>query len=65
MSSGDRVLTRCRLAWAGHTLYAISFFTLRDGRIAHEVDWWPEPYEPAAGRAEWTEPMPSDEIPIT
>ncbi|QFQ99164.1 nuclear transport factor 2 family protein [Streptomyces phaeolivaceus] len=32
-------------------MYAISFFTGDgDGRIAGVVDFWPEPYEPPAGR---------------
>lgn len=34
----------------------ITFFTLDDdGRIAHIQDWWPEPYEPPAGRAHLVE----------
>ncbi|MFF9775020.1 nuclear transport factor 2 family protein [Streptomyces sp. NPDC013978] len=32
-------------------MYAISFFTVdEDGRIAAVTDFWPEPYEPPAGR---------------
>lgn len=32
-------------------MYAISFFTGdSDGRIATVTDFWPEPYEPPAGR---------------
>jgi len=26
----------------------ISFFDLRDGRIARITDWWPDSYEPPA-----------------
>lgn len=34
----------------------IAFFRLDDaGRIAHLSDWWPEPYEPPAGRAHLVE----------
>jgi len=32
-------------------MYAINFFTVdADGRIATVTDFWPEPYEPPAGR---------------
>lgn len=65
MQSDDLVMTRCRLEWSGRVEYAISFFTMRDGRIAHEVDWWPVPYSPPPGRELWTEPLPPDAIPIT
>lgn len=30
----------------GTVATGITFFDLRDGRIAHVTDWWPEPYEP-------------------
>jgi len=39
---------------------AASFFTLRDGRIVHATDWWPEPYPPPPGRAEWVEAIPDE-----
>jgi ketosteroid isomerase-like protein len=36
---------------------AISFFTVRGGRIERLVEFWPEPYEPPASRAQWVERM--------
>jgi ketosteroid isomerase-like protein len=30
---------------------ALSFFTVREGRIARIVEYWPEPFEPAPNRA--------------
>jgi ketosteroid isomerase-like protein len=36
---------------------AISFFTLRDGRIARQVEFWPEPYEAPANRRHLMEPI--------
>jgi hypothetical protein len=61
----DRVVTRCRLEWQGQIDYAISFFSLRHGLILHEVDWWPEPYDPPPGRERWVELLPDDANPIT
>ena len=34
---------------------AISFFTLEDGKIVRIVEFWPDPFEPAAWRAQWVE----------
>ena len=36
---------------------AVSLFELRDGKIVRQVDYWPEPYEAPAWRAQWIEPM--------
>ena len=34
---------------------AVSFFTIRDGAIVYERDFWPEPYPAPADRAAWVE----------
>jgi ketosteroid isomerase-like protein len=36
---------------------AITFFTLRDGRIARQVEFWPEPFEAPANRKHLMEPI--------
>ena len=33
----------------------ITFFTIRDGKIIHQLEFWPDPFEPAAWRAQWVE----------
>jgi ketosteroid isomerase-like protein len=33
----------------------ITFSTLRDGRILRQTEFWPDPFEPAAWRAQWVE----------
>lgn len=37
---------------------ALSFFTMRDGKITHLVEFWPEPYAAPAHRAHLVEPIP-------
>ena len=37
---------------------AISFFEIRDGRIWHITEYWPESFEAPDWRARWVEPMP-------
>ncbi len=34
---------------------AITFSELRDGRIARQTEYWPDPFEAAAWRAQWVE----------
>jgi ketosteroid isomerase-like protein len=34
---------------------AITFSTVRAGKILHQTEFWPDPFEPAAWRAEWVE----------
>ena len=34
---------------------AVSFFELRDGKIAHLTEYWPDPYEAPAWRSQWVE----------
>lgn len=34
---------------------AVTFFTVRDGRIHRIVEYWPEPFAPREDRREWVE----------
>lgn len=34
---------------------AITFSTIRDGKIVHQTEFWPDPFEPPAWRAGWVE----------
>lgn len=55
----DQVATRVALTdhERGRTEVAVSFFTVRDGLIYHQEDWWPEPYDAPAWRAAWVQLM--------
>lgn len=33
----------------------ITFSTIRDGKIAHQTEFWPAPFEPADWRTQWIE----------
>jgi len=35
----------------------IIFSTIRDGKIGRQVEFWPEPFEAPAWRAQWVEKM--------
>jgi ketosteroid isomerase-like protein len=34
---------------------AITFSTIRAGRILHQIEFWPDPFEAPAWRAQWVE----------
>ena len=36
---------------------AITFSTVQDGRILHQIEFWPDPFEAPAWRAQWVERM--------
>jgi ketosteroid isomerase-like protein len=40
---------------------AITFSTVQDGRIRSQVEFWPDPYEPADWRKEWVERIDTEE----
>jgi ketosteroid isomerase-like protein len=57
VACGDTVVTDVAL-WSGdETARAVSFFELRDGKIVKETDYWPDPFEAPASRAQWVEIM--------
>ncbi|MFI9827985.1 nuclear transport factor 2 family protein [Streptomyces sp. NPDC051913] len=52
----EQVVTWVHFTVGLEEMYGISFFTGDgDGRIAAVTDFWPEPYEPPAGRDHLTE----------
>lgn len=58
VASGEQVATEVTLTnEEGRTECAVSFFELRDGKILREIDYWPEPYDAPAWRAQWVERM--------
>jgi ketosteroid isomerase-like protein len=57
VASGNQVVSDVAIPIDGRIDRAISFFELRDGKIIRETDYWPEPYDAPAWRAQWVERM--------
>ncbi|MBM7090319.1 nuclear transport factor 2 family protein [Streptomyces sp. NPDC012461] len=56
VAEGDQVVTWARFTVGEAEMPALSFFTGDgSGRISAITDFWPEPYEPPAGREHLTE----------
>ena len=51
----DGVATEVIVTDGARTDRAITFSELRDGRIARQTEYWPDPFEAAAWRARWVE----------
>jgi hypothetical protein len=52
---GDLWLAERTLDYAGKTVYAVSIFEFRDGKIARETDYLGDPFEPMEWRTPWVE----------
>jgi ketosteroid isomerase-like protein len=54
--SGDLGVVEARLDYGdGAEWQAVFVFELRDGKIARETAYWPQPFEAAEWRAQWVE----------
>jgi ketosteroid isomerase-like protein len=57
IGSGSEVVSEVEITDGTQTAKAISFFTVKGGKIARLVEYWLEPYPAAANRAHLVEPM--------
>ncbi len=57
VASNDAVATEVMVADDDSAARAITFSELRDGRIARQTEYWPDPFDAAEWRAEWVERM--------
>ncbi len=54
---GETVVTQVSVSDGTQAAEPISFFTVQGGRITRLVEYWPEPFAPAANRRHLAEPM--------
>lgn len=55
VAEGDLVVTDVTVTDGKRIDRAITFSTLHDGKILKQVEFWPEPFEAPAWRAQWVE----------
>jgi ketosteroid isomerase-like protein len=51
----DLIVTDVTVTDGSRTDRAITFSTVRDGKILKQIEFWPEPFEAPAWRAQWVE----------
>ena len=55
VTEGAKVVSDVSVTDGEMTARAITFSTVQDGKISIQVEFWPDPYDPPAWRAEWVE----------
>ena len=58
LAEGDRVVSDVQVSDDQINARVITFSTVKDGKIRHQTEFWPDPFEPAAWRTQWVEKRP-------
>lgn len=56
--AGNLWVTEYILTYDGRPSYTVSIMEFVDGQVAHETQYFGDPFEPGASRAQWAERMP-------
>jgi ketosteroid isomerase-like protein len=57
LAEGDQVVSDVDVTDGVITGRVITFSTVRDGKILHQTEFWPDPFEAPDWRAQWVEKM--------
>ena len=55
IGSGDLWVTEFVLTYDGLPSYTVSIMEFRDGKVAHETQYFGDPFQPGPSRAQWVE----------
>ena len=58
IGSGDLWVSEFVLSYDGRPSYTVSLMQFVDGQVALETQYFADPFEPGASRAQWVERMP-------
>jgi len=58
VGEGDLWVTEYVISYDGRPVYTVSIMEFRGGQVARETQYFAEPFEPPAWRAQWVEAMP-------
>ncbi|MBM7067754.1 nuclear transport factor 2 family protein [Actibacterium sp. 188UL27-1] len=54
-ADGQVVMTEVDITDGVQTAKALTWHRVVDGKIAHQVEYWPDPYDAPANRSQWVE----------
>ena len=57
VAEDDAAVSEVTVSDGEQTARVVAFSTLDGRSIAHQVEYWPEPYDPRPGRADLTQPI--------
>ncbi|HET9910566.1 MAG TPA: nuclear transport factor 2 family protein [Anaerolineales bacterium] len=60
LAEGDEVVSDVSVTDGVLRARAITFSTVRDGKILRQTEFWPDPFEAPAWRAQWVEKIEAD-----
>jgi ketosteroid isomerase-like protein len=55
IAEGNEVVSDVDVTDGVMTARVITFSTIQEGKILHQTEFWPDPFEPAEWRAQWVE----------
>jgi hypothetical protein len=55
--TGDLWISDYILTYDGRPSYVVSLMEFIDGQVAHETQYFADPFEPGPSRAQWVEPI--------
>jgi hypothetical protein len=55
VGSGDLWVTEYTIVYAGRPSYTISIMEFMNGKVVHETQYFADPFDPPAWRAQWVE----------
>ena len=58
VGAGDLWVTEFVLTYDGRPSYTVSIMEFLDGKVAHETQYFGDPFEPGPSRAQWVERIP-------
>src|SRR5271156_3872871 len=58
VGTGDLWVTEFILTYDGRPSYTVSVMEFLDGKVAHETQYFGDPFEPGPSRAQWVERIP-------
>jgi hypothetical protein len=58
IGAGHLWVTEYILTYDGRPSYTVSIMEFLDGKVAHETQYFADPFEPGPSRAQWVERMP-------
>ncbi len=58
VGAGELWVTEYVLTYDGRPSYTVSIMEFLDGKVARETQYFSDPFEPGASRAQWVERMP-------
>ena len=60
IGAGDLWVTEYVLTYDGRPSYTVSIMEFLGGKVARETQYFSDPFEPGASRAQWVERIPSN-----